>query len=453
MTNTATVSGGGEINTANDTATDLTAIIPPTPDVAISATHTANLTQGQTGATYTLTVTNVGPAPTTGTVTVTDTLPLFFTATAITGNGWACSTPPTLSCTRSDPLAAFTGGTPPAYPPVTVTFNISPTAIDQETNFATVCCGGEGMGNTQNDLQVDQLTVIQLPNLVVNQNIGQVLAQGLNGATYNLTASNISFSASTSGTVTIVDMLPSGLTATAISGSGWTCTLNNLTCTRSDSLGPNASYPVIGLTVNVAANAPSSVTNTVTVSGGGEIITTDDTSTMTTQVLPPIGINPLTNKATVTAGSSAGFLILVNAPVPGTITVTCSSGLPPGAACSIFPASFTAPFNSAVSITVTTTSALGSAHPWPGNRIMPLYAALIACLGLVAMRAGRSRRGARLAVFCTLVLMLCCPGCGGGGSSTPPRVATPPGTYTITVTVNNTTANTQASTPLTLTVQ
>jgi uncharacterized repeat protein (TIGR01451 family) len=454
--NTAMVSGGGEINTANDTATDPTAIIPPTPDVAISATHTPNLTQGQTGATYTLTVTNVGPAPTIGIVTVTDNLPLFFTATAITGTGWACSTPPTLSCNRSDPLAAFTGGTPAAYPPVTVTFNIAPTAISPETNFAAVCCGGEGMTNTQNDLQTDQLTVIQLPNMVVNQNIGQVLAQGLNGATYNLTASNISFSASTSGTVTIVDTLPSGLTATAISGSGWNCTLGNLTCTRGDSIGPNLRYPVVTMTVNVAANAPASVTNTVTVSGGGEIITSDDTSTLTSPVLPPIAITAFTNTATVKAGGQASFLLGVNAQLPGAITIACSSGVPPGATCIISPASFTAPSNNGVSITVTTTSALGLARPWPGTRTTPLYAALMACLGLVAMRAGKNRRRARFAVFCTLALVLCCPGCGGGGSTPPPPpppVATPPGTYTITVTVNNTTANTQASTPLTLTVQ
>lgn len=451
VTNTATVSGGGEINTANDTATDVTAIIPPTPDLVISSTHNGNFTQGQIGATYTLTVSNIGPAPTSGTVSVIDSLPFDFTATAIAGPGWTCSTL-TLTCTRNDALAAFTGGVPSSYPPITVTVNVAPTAFAQERNNAFVSGGGEV--NTGNDSASDLTVVNQLPNMVVNQNVGQVLAQGLNGATYNLTASNISFFASTSGTVTVMDTLSSGLTATAISGLGWNCTLGNLTCTRSDSIGPNLSYPAITMTVNVAANAPSSVTNTVTVSGGGEIITSDDTSTMTTQVLPPIGINPFNTTQTVKAGNSASFLVGVNAPLPGAVTVACSSGVPPGATCFISPASFTAPFNAGVLITVTTTAALVSAHPWPGTRTTPLYAALIACFGLVAMRAGKSRRGARLAVFCILVLMLCCPGCGGGGSSSPPpRAATLPGTYTITLTANNTTANTQASTPLTLTVQ
>src|SRR5262249_59270737 len=45
------------------------------PDPTITKTHTGNFSRGQTGATYTLTVSNVGFGPTSGTVTVTDTLP------------------------------------------------------------------------------------------------------------------------------------------------------------------------------------------------------------------------------------------------------------------------------------------------------------------------------------------------------------------------------------------
>ena len=51
-----------------------------------------------------------------------------------------------------------------------------------------------------------------------------------------------------------------------MSGTGWTCPSNS--CTRSDGLNPGFSYPEITVTVNVPANAPSQVTNQVTVSGG-----------------------------------------------------------------------------------------------------------------------------------------------------------------------------------------
>ncbi len=74
----------------------------------------------------------------------------------------------------------------------------------------------------------------------------------------------------TSGTVSVTDTLPAGLTATAISGGGWNCLLGTLTCTRSDVLASGSSYPPITLTVNVANNAPASVINSATVCGGGD---------------------------------------------------------------------------------------------------------------------------------------------------------------------------------------
>ncbi len=52
--------------------------------------------------------------------------------------------------------------------------------------------------------------------------------------------------------MTVSDTLPAGLTATAISGTGWSCTLSTLTCTRSDALAAGAIYPPITVTVNVA---------------------------------------------------------------------------------------------------------------------------------------------------------------------------------------------------------
>src|SRR5207247_8502394 len=74
ITNTATVSGGGEINTSNDTANDVTTI-DPQPDLTLIKSHSGNFSQGQTGATYTIAVANSGGTATSGTVTMTDTLP------------------------------------------------------------------------------------------------------------------------------------------------------------------------------------------------------------------------------------------------------------------------------------------------------------------------------------------------------------------------------------------
>ena len=63
----------------------------------------------------------------------------------------------------------------------------------------------------------------------------------------------------TSGAVSVVDTLPTGLVATAMTGAGWTVNLATLTATRSDPLGSGASYSPLTLTVNVAANAPAAL--------------------------------------------------------------------------------------------------------------------------------------------------------------------------------------------------
>lgn len=86
-------------------------------------------------------------------------------------------------------------------------------------------------------------------------------------------------------TVTMHDTLPSGLTAVGISGPGWTCDLNTLTCTRSTVLPGGQNYPDTTLTVDVSCQTlrqePATamgggdrqVTNRATVTGGGDATT------------------------------------------------------------------------------------------------------------------------------------------------------------------------------------
>jgi len=101
---------------------------------------------------------------------------------------------------------------------------------------------------------------------VASSHLGR-FALGQAGAVYTLTVANAGPNP-TSAPVTVTDTLPAGLAATAISGSGWSCTLATLSCTRADALAAGASYPAITLTVNVTANSPGSVTNQVSVIGG-----------------------------------------------------------------------------------------------------------------------------------------------------------------------------------------
>src|SRR5262249_46991769 len=97
----------------------------------------------------------------------------------------------------------------------------------------------------------------------------------------------------TSGTVTVTDQLPAGLTATNITGTGWSCVLATLPCPRSDPLPAGQSFPVIGVVVRVAPSAASLVINQVTASvGGGPPITASDPTVILPAITGPILASP-----------------------------------------------------------------------------------------------------------------------------------------------------------------
>jgi uncharacterized repeat protein (TIGR01451 family) len=174
-------------------------------------------------------------------------------------------------------------------------------------------------------------TATQLPDLTIVKTHSGNFSQGDTGDTYTITVTN-SGAASTSGMVSVADTLPNGLTATAISGKGWSCNPGTLTCTRSDVLAGGSSYPAMALTVNVASNAPANVTNTATVSGGGEINTANDTAndltaivqapTVTTAAATSITSGSATLSGSVNpngADTQAWFLYSTNSSMSGAV--------------------------------------------------------------------------------------------------------------------------------------
>jgi uncharacterized repeat protein (TIGR01451 family) len=267
VTNTATISGGGDVNTSNNTATDLTQINRGQ-NLTVSKSHTGSFTQGQSGAIYTLTVTNIGAVPTIGTVTLIDTIPTGLFPTAASGTGWTCTVSgETVNCTRGDPLA---GGA--SYPPVTVTVDVADDAPASVTNTAIVAGGGDVLAI--NNVLDDVTAVTRGPDLTITKTHPNSFGPGQTGVIFILTVTNRG-GAPTQGRVDVVDDLPVGLTAKAASGGGWTCevTDDTVACTRTDALAPGASYPTITLTADVASilRIGSVLTNRATVSRGGDV--------------------------------------------------------------------------------------------------------------------------------------------------------------------------------------
>jgi uncharacterized repeat protein (TIGR01451 family) len=127
-----TLTGG-----ANAVVSGLFFSTPPSgsPSLSITKTHSGSFTQGQNGAAYTVTVSNVaGAAATSGTVAVTEIVPAGLTLVSMSGSGWSCGSG---ACTRSDTLLAGA-----SYPPITVTVNVASNAPAAVTNQVSVSGGG-----------------------------------------------------------------------------------------------------------------------------------------------------------------------------------------------------------------------------------------------------------------------------------------------------------------------
>jgi trimeric autotransporter adhesin len=213
------------------------------------------------------------------------------------------------------------------------------------------------------------------PDLTITKTHSGNFSLGQTGATYSITVTN-NGAAPTSGIVTVMDTLPAGLIATSISGNGWTCTQPSGTCTRSDVLAGGSSYPIITLTVNVANNAPASLTNMAAVSGGGEINTTNDTASDVTTIVAtaPPAITAITPNSgaqgtivpAVIAGSNLLGTTSVNVSGAG-VTVSISSG---GTGASL-PVSFTIAADAVPgprNVTVTTPIGTSNAGTFTGEK-------------------------------------------------------------------------------------
>jgi outer membrane protein OmpA-like peptidoglycan-associated protein len=109
------------------------------------------------------------------------------------------------------------------------------------------------------------------PDLTLIKTHAGALYRGQAGAIFVLTVSNIGAGAS-SGSLTVTDALPRGLTPISGVGAGWNCSISGqlFSCTSAEAIAPHSAAPSITLFADVAANAAASLTNTANVSGGGE---------------------------------------------------------------------------------------------------------------------------------------------------------------------------------------
>lgn len=311
LTNTATVSGGGETDTTNNSSSVTSVVTQLVPDLIVTKTTPSSFEQRGT-ATYDLVVSNIGTGATRSPFTITDPLPAGLTlAGAASGAGWNCaaSTSTVVSCIQSATLPAGQ-----AAPMITFTVDIAANAPALVTNTASVAGGGET--DTTNNTSSVTRSVLQLaPDLTISKTTTSVFAQG-GTATYEFVVRN-GGNGSTFADYTVTDVLPVGLTLAGTAPvAGWDCTASTSTvvrCTRSTALAAGQAAPAFTISVDIALTAPAAVTNTATVSGGGDTNTANDTASVTSAVAPAVPDLTIVKSTTSTfqAGGTAAYVLAV----------------------------------------------------------------------------------------------------------------------------------------------
>ncbi len=285
LSNTATAtSASSDPNPENNSSTFQTTV-ETSANVSVTKTDSPDPVNAGSNLTYTITVGNGGPSDAAspqlsdllppGTTLVSFTVPAGWTRTdavPVGGTGTVTATAPSLAAGSN---AVFT---------LVVRVNSNAPGGDI-TNTATVTTTTPDP-NSDNNSATATTTVVPQPDLTISKTHSGNFTAGQPGS-YTITVTNVGGGATT-GLVTVTDTVPNGLTPTGPSGlhNGWNCSINGqtVTCERFDVLAGGSSYPSITLTVQVINPAPLSVTNTATVSGGGDINPTNNSASDPTTI-------------------------------------------------------------------------------------------------------------------------------------------------------------------------
>jgi uncharacterized repeat protein (TIGR01451 family)/fimbrial isopeptide formation D2 family protein len=326
VTNTATVVPGTTHDPEDPDNTDEDPTeVTPSADLSLVKTSGGSFVVGEQGS-FTFTVHNDGPSVAASPITISDTLATGLTyVSSSSTDGWTCAAVgQDVTCTLAEAFGS--GRTSAAAVTVAVDATVDPDVV----NSATVTSPTLDPDPENNTSGTDDPSTPTIDLVIDKHHTGDLLV-GSTG-TYLVDVANNGPSVS-EGTVTVTDTLPTGLTPTAASGTGWTCevTAQDVTCTTASdtAVGVGGSLPVISVDVEVLPAAYPTVTNTAVVAppqGAHEVVTENNTDDDPTTVLPVADLElTKTHDGTFAVGQPGTYTLTATnhgpTPTPGPLVV------------------------------------------------------------------------------------------------------------------------------------
>ena len=212
-----------------------------------------------------------------------------------------------------------------------------------------------------------------VPTLSIAKSHSGNFTQGQQGAQFSITVTNNGpGSAGGASPITVTDTLPAGLTPAATPGSGtnWSCGSagQTITCTNAELVGASTSFPTLTLSVNVASNAPASLSNTASVVGSGNTTPVNSNTDFITVVTAPTLSISKSHSWNFTQGQTAVWNLAVSNTGSGASTTggatTVTDTLPAGYTLSSFSGTGWS-CSGSNSVTCTSTNAISGGASFP----------------------------------------------------------------------------------------
>ena len=264
VTNTAVVSGGGELNLTNDTATDVAQVVSSA-DLGITDSGSPNPVLAGNKITYTQVVTNNGPSAADN-ATLVATIPANTTfVSMIPPAGWSCGAGSGSEVCTNVNMAGLSSAT------FTMMVQVNSGTANGTviTASATVSSSVVDPNSANNTATVNILVGTGGPDLTVTNVASPNPVQAGNNITYTQVVTNSGSTAAT--TATFTESTPANASFVSIGPpAGWTCTAFPPNCTNpSVAAGSSGTFTLI-YTVAAATPSGTTITDTATVNAANQ---------------------------------------------------------------------------------------------------------------------------------------------------------------------------------------